>query len=252
MRGKCLLQVPADLSSGAVGEFNDLLRKAISDHPEHLLLDCSELRSVQSNHVGLLCHARELCLEGSVKVRLENTNDALLRTLDLLDLTSLFGLPPTREEQRENISKKSDLAPKQTVCKYSFSADKESVDEALYAFLEFLQELQLSEEDIFGFRTIFYEVATNIRTHARPGTGDLVRFQATYESKKLLLKFEDTGVPFDPVSHESSVAPQKAALMRQTRGFGICMIKKLADDISYQRTDDGMNVLSLTRYCGVN
>jgi sigma-B regulation protein RsbU (phosphoserine phosphatase) len=65
----------------------------------------------------------------------------------------------------------------------------------------------------------------------------------------LKLVVKDHGIAFDPTKyHETDVGATLED--RQVGGLGIHMIRSIMDTMSYERTADGYNVLTLTKKIG--
>jgi len=60
---------------------------------------------------------------------------------------------------------------------------------------------------------------------------------------KIVAEICDRGIPFDPSPH--SEGPDRRSYPR--RGFGLYLIHMIVDRITYERTSDGQNVLTLTK-----
>ena len=60
--------------------------------------------------------------------------------------------------------------------------------------------------------------------------------QHNAEGSRMRLTFTDNGVPFDPTACESD--PTKAVSERQIGGLGISLIRQIADEMHYSRTDN--------------
>ena len=89
------------------------------------------------------------------------------------------------------------------------------------------------------------EVFVNIARYAYPaGPGQvLVRCWAEDAPRRLAVRFQDTGVPFDPLARQDADITRPAE-QRQVGGLGILMVKKLMDQVTYAH-EDGQNVLTL-------
>ena len=62
----------------------------------------------------------------------------------------------------------------------------------------------------------------------------------------LTLTVKDHGIPFDPTKHQE--ADVEADLDdRPIGGLGIYLVKNIMDTMTYQRTADGYNVVTLTK-----
>lgn len=248
MDRECTLIVPGDFAQGQDKAFYASLKEEIRSNPRQVHLDCSELHLVQSSHIGLLWVARDICSRTSTKVVLRNANGTLLDSLRVLDLAEFFGIDelPVRLPVKSASAVKS--SSNEANYTSSFPASIADINAGLDGFVGFLKTLNIGDELSFNMRTVFYEVATNIRCHSGLKENDLIEFRASYENGMLTQFFQDNGMPFDPTTIETDFDPQTAAHSRRTRGFGISLIKGLVSDVTYKRTDKG-NLLSLTTQC---
>jgi sigma-B regulation protein RsbU (phosphoserine phosphatase) len=90
------------------------------------------------------------------------------------------------------------------------------------------------------------EVLSNLLKYASPDRDKLeVEIQMSIEKGALVLRFVDSGAPFDPLSATAS-QPEIPVEKRQAGGLGIHLIKALTDSQRHTR-EDGRNVLVLTR-----
>ncbi len=86
------------------------------------------------------------------------------------------------------------------------------------------------------------EAVSNIILYAYPQKmGDAISVKATHVNSSLLFTISDSGVEFDP-----TVVPEAditlSAEDRQIGGLGIFLIRKIMDEVKYERID-GKNVL---------
>ena len=75
--------------------------------------------------------------------------------------------------------------------------------------------------------------------------GDSIKISITFDDKQLHMRIEDDGIPFNPLA----VAPpdfQCGIEECQVGGLGIHLIKKIMDDVQYQRVGD-KNIIELKR-----
>ncbi len=92
------------------------------------------------------------------------------------------------------------------------------------------------------------EVAANVVEHAYPEgvkRGDIT-LDIDIQEQRITIEISDTGVPFNPLATEP-VDPKKSFSSRRRRGYGIPIIRRIVEDIHYERTDDGTNVLRMTK-----
>ena len=89
------------------------------------------------------------------------------------------------------------------------------------------------------------EIVGNIARYAyAPGIGQVaVRVEFAEQPLAVVLSFEDSGVPFDPL-HQADPNTTLAAEDREIGGLGIYMVKKCMDSVSYVYKD-GKNILTI-------
>ena len=77
---------------------------------------------------------------------------------------------------------------------------------------------------------------------------DIQAMPATSENQQgdLTIRILDNGEPFDPTSRQE-VDVEQAASNRQVGGLGIYLYLQLMDHVYYERTDDGHNLLIMTK-----
>ena len=92
------------------------------------------------------------------------------------------------------------------------------------------------------------EAVANVINYAYPkGTRGHVEIDATCENGLLTLVIKDKGIAFDPTQHAE--ADVEAELEdRPIGGLGIFLVRNIMDTVSYQRTEDGYNQLTLTKF----
>ena len=64
----------------------------------------------------------------------------------------------------------------------------------------------------------------------------------------LKLTLSDNGIPFDPTA-QAYADTEKVVTERQIGGLGITLLKQIADDLQYRRTEDGKNELIIIKNC---
>ncbi len=239
------IAVPLSLSGDAVDEFHGRLEEAFAVAEGIVTLDCSQLKNVVSSHINLLWMAYLRSEEAHIKVRLKDPSPGLLRVLQVLDLYELFVTGMGLSEGGVDRAKE----PTRIEDSYSdeFSTSVTAIDKATESFLAYLKRIDLPKMTTFELRTIFYEVATNIRSHAEIEGRSTISFSVRPEGERLILKFTDTGRAFDPAGHKYEVQAERAAEARQRRGFGLALIHRLADRVSYKRKEDTINVLTVEK-----
>jgi len=88
------------------------------------------------------------------------------------------------------------------------------------------------------------EVFNNIASYAYAPSNGTVDIYLSVDENKILIKFEDTGKPFNPL--EQAGPDLHVPLMeREIGGLGIYFVKQIMDDITYSYIEN-KNVLTLT------
>jgi len=134
----------------------------------------------------------------------------------------------------------------------SLQRDREIKSEAKLENLEKIIEFINTELDEYGFPLCFLndinliaeEIFTNIVYYAyAPGNGSVLIVISVTD--KIILKFEDTGKPYNPLLQPD---PDLEISMenRDIGGLGIFIVKKLADSIEYSRIDN-RNILTVSK-----
>ncbi len=96
-------------------------------------------------------------------------------------------------------------------------------------------------EFVDDMELVFSEAFTNICRHAYPDRDGEIRVTVELDSNRLELRFEDTGVGFDP---ESVPDPDPAS--PGVSGYGWCIIREKTDRWSYYSDGRGRNFLELS------
>ncbi len=91
------------------------------------------------------------------------------------------------------------------------------------------------------------EAVVNVINYAYPkGIRGNVHLTAVMEPGKLVMQIKDYGIPFDPTKADN--ANINASLEeRRIGGLGIHLVKTIMDEMIYERTADGANVLTLSK-----
>jgi anti-sigma regulatory factor (Ser/Thr protein kinase) len=168
------------------------------------------------------------------------------KVLKVLDLAELFIQDEDSDrgtEQRVS----TDLMGSMEVYEDTFNADMESVGSALERFLDHLKSMAVPIGTQYVLRTLFYEVATNIRLHACKNRQEQITFSAFPDSSRIVLTFVDGGPAFDPTLFDISDYSYRTGSEEGRRSFGITILHKLADRLDYKRLDNSKNVLILER-----
>ena len=85
------------------------------------------------------------------------------------------------------------------------------------------------------------EALTNIIVHGKMRPHDRVNLSVEIEDDQIVAEFQDRGVPFDPSLDRGGPDPKSFP----RRGFGLYLMHLIADEMEYQRTEDGRNILKM-------
>lgn len=113
------------------------------------------------------------------------------------------------------------------------------------ALLEPLEDLPERARLLDAIQLAAHEVCANMVRHAYAGRADgriAVGLRLGRAPRRVLVELRDTGLPFDP---RQVPAPDPHAL--PTGGFGLLLVRRLADEVSYSAGPDG-NCWRLVKY----
>ncbi|MBU0985478.1 MAG: ATP-binding protein [candidate division Zixibacteria bacterium] len=245
------IRIPQDLSDGEVRAFLANVDRVLDNRPPGIVLECVALEQVVSSHINLLWQAYLACKESGTGIKLKNASPGLVRILRVLDLYDFF-----IEGTGTSKIRLADYVPEEVTARSDsfrcdFPATAEAVDDALTGFLAFLDKLGLPEILKFELRTVFYETAMNIVDHSGLTSDCTIGFEARSNPMKIDLVFRDQGKPFDLSRGKVDFDFKAAARRGQKRGFGIAMIRRLTNEVAYERMAKDTNVLTLTRNWGI-
>ena len=89
------------------------------------------------------------------------------------------------------------------------------------------------------------EVFVNISSYAYPVEAGNVTVSAITESDKIIIRFQDSGTPYDPLARED---PDTTLSLdeRDIGGLGVFMTKEIMDTVEY-RYENGQNTLIISK-----
>lgn len=242
IKQKPTILFPAELTVGFLSDFYSQLDNLLQDSPGEIELDCSALDRVTSIHVSTLWQVHIMCQQASIPLRLSSVKYGLERVLRVLDLYHLLVDEGKGEVEIDGTETKYAAS-----LQLRFKVTVEDINRALDKFRDFLMRLNLGEICAFDLETVFYEVATNIRLHGGLNKDDSVLFTASLANDRISLLFVDPGILFDPTRKASTCDQQQRNYRNLSRGLGLRMIKRMMDDISYERVNNRLNVLTLEK-----
>lgn len=225
--------LPGSLLPQAGDQFAAVVQQLLDSGSRLLLLDCSEIEQLYSGHVRLMWSAHELCTKHGASLRLVSVRPDIIRILKLLDLLEFF--PFRMSDESHGYAE-------------AVGSSGESVRDALIGFEDYLRKIGAPETVLTDARIIFYEITTNILNHANLDPTEVIIVTAILtsndSSRELVIRFTDNGVPFDSAQPQPQLVPENAAAEGRTRGFGLIMVTKLADSISYERHRSTFNLIT--------
>lgn len=121
-----------------------------------------------------------------------------------------------------------------------------TVGGALESVNGFADRAGISDELRSDLLVIVDEVVSNLLKYGGVKREELdLEIRASIEGSDLVLRFSDSGLPFDPLSAKAPVL-EIPVEQRRNGGLGIHLIRTLTDSQRYAR-ENGRNVLVLTR-----
>lgn len=244
---KRIVELPSDLSVKVLGEFENRILDLVELKPHLISIDCSRLGQVTSSHINALWLAYLYSRDANVEVCIASPTQSLVRVLKLLDLHDLFMFDDDTIRTRMRKAVRSISSEHKSTYADEFIADIKAINGAMERFRQYLFGIELDREIAIELGTVFYEVATNIRLHSGIREGELIVFTSRLDDEKLTMVFADSGKPFDLSKRVASFVPEEAVRSRQSRGFGLEMIHRMTDNLSYRRLQDSINVLTIEK-----
>ncbi len=243
----CSIFMPPECDEAVLDGFFLELDTLLEEGVEGIDIDCSLLGHTRSGHINALWDALTRCEEAGVRMRLTSVEYGLERLLKVLDLYPLFTLEPSERKPQSERGPLRGGATKQTAFSAEFDPNMDDISNTFIRFHDFLKKLQVSEMHIFDLETVFYEVSTNILRHGGLSPLSSIRFSAALDGQGLELRFVDEGKAFDPTGSTRHFDHHEAIRREERHGLGITMIRRLVDQISYERADGIRNVVIIRK-----
>jgi serine/threonine-protein kinase RsbW len=112
--------------------------------------------------------------------------------------------------------------------------------------LRYLTEYGWSDSQLYRLNLALAEGYTNAVRHAHrflpPDT--TIDIEVSLWSDRLEMRIWDHGSPFNP---DAIAEPEPGTL--QVGGYGWFLLRRLADHVVYERSDDSRNCLLIVKYC---
>ena len=111
----------------------------------------------------------------------------------------------------------------------------------------FAKEAGVDEDTISDFVLAVDEAVTNIIVHGYRNQPGSIEVKIENNGGSLCIRLMDRAPKFDPCSHQS--LNLEAALEKDTPGgFGLHLIRRIADELEYETDGSGRNVFSLIKH----
>ncbi len=243
----CTIVLPSECTLTEEIAFQRQVQQAISKKPDLVLLDCQYLQRVVSSHIRLLWGARERCGDNQAELRLSNPTSALMRILRTLDLVDSFQYEGIDHHRGQRLDQDLGMERMPRTFTDAVHPTVTCIDDSIAHFMGYLADARVSATTLIELRTIFYEIATNIRLHSGISPQDHFTVDAHADWDCVTMTFTDSGTQFDPTVGTARMDIVAATHQRKHRGFGLIMIRRLADNISYRRDPASGNVLTITK-----
>jgi len=239
--------LPAEISGDTISRFEAEIEAAIKLKPSKVEIDCGGLGRVSSPHIGAIWYAHSKCNESEVRVYLSRASNSLLRVLESLDICDLVEIANVEPSDRNEDVDTERIQLQTRHLDMSFQPTISGIDAAIKELGAFMADVGVADSTAITLETVFYEIATNIRVHSTLKANEEVECLAEIDEGTVTLRFSDSGQEFDPTDMTSQFDPGEAIRLGQWHGFGLGMIGKLVDNIDYARSDNGFNVLTVSK-----
>lgn len=121
---------------------------------------------------------------------------------------------------------------------------RDALDQARIQVLHWLERHAPTPRLVFSVELILEETLMNVIWHAHPDHAEhLIRLEMVVDAADVVMRFEDDGVPFDPLQAPAPIAPTSID-DAVPGGLGLLLVRKCARDVSYERRD-GINRLTV-------
>ena len=123
----------------------------------------------------------------------------------------------------------------------------EALDTVYDFIMQKLASRACAESKLFQLRLAIEEIFVNIASYAYfPGEGEAeIGCKVLEAPLRVVIRFLDSGTPFDPLAREDADTSQEA-LMEREGGLGILLVKKTMDDVQYSY-ENGKNILTIRK-----
>ena len=129
--------------------------------------------------------------------------------------------------------------------KKKFIAEKKELDNVI-KFINSEIEKDVDKKTLMKIDVVIEEIFVNIASYAyKEDEKGFVDISIKNENNKIIISFEDMGVPFNPLLKENPDITLSAE-NREPGGLGIYMMKKMMDNVEYVYKDN-KNILIIEK-----
>ena len=128
--------------------------------------------------------------------------------------------------------------------KKKFIAEKKELDNIIM-FINSEIEKDVDKKTLMKIDVVIEEIFVNIASYAYKEEKGFVDISIKNENNKIIISFEDMGVPFNPLLKEDPDVTLSAE-NREPGGLGIYMMKKMMDNVEYIYKDN-KNILVIEK-----
>ncbi len=129
----------------------------------------------------------------------------------------------------------------------TFDATLENVNKAVEFVSAKTENLPFSPKDKYQIDIAVDEIVSNVARYAYEDKTGNVTVKAETDENALTITVTDSGIPYNPLEKEDPDITLSAE-ERGIGGYGIFIVKKVMDSVSYEYKD-GQNILKMTKKC---
>ena len=240
-----VLVLPEKVSGDNADLFVGSVQECITvNSSDHIIVDCSDMELFTSSHIKLLYHAEKLCKKANVHLRLKMGHRGLVDPIKVLSTDDYWAASLTIG-QSENMDTESEKTSSSEGISYvELNLTDSEVERACLQLHEHLLTFNLDRQTHYSTRTLYYEMLNNIHLHSEIMPHEIVTVKVIVNNTTITMVFTHGGMRFD--LNEQMTGPHMCTYSDEERlSFGIFMIKKLSDEIKYERTEEEENITTL-------
>ena len=132
---------------------------------------------------------------------------------------------------------------------FSVPADKAEVGRVVSFINEFASKHKVNDKLLRQLDVAVDEVCSNIFNYAYKDKKGIVTVDISFKDKTLKISFIDNGVKFNPLNKEDPNVNLPLE-ERPIGGLGIFLVKQLMDDVTYEYSPNGENILTIIKKVG--